>query len=166
MWVYTLIATVLGGLGTGLSIYSIWYTRQAPVRERQDKLRSTLKKTLQLMDEAQFFGMSMRVMNGEMPTELHFEQVTSFYKILCRDKDDYIAPAPEDMQRLIDKVDAVGKALLFLREDPSRDNGLLDLNLLVTSMRNEMAFLVDGLTELEKKPYTTGKQKRQFKQLT
>ncbi len=64
MWVYTLIATVLGGIGTSLSIYNVWYARREPVRRNQAALRAELDAKLEHIED--MLDKPRRVMEDRM----------------------------------------------------------------------------------------------------
>lgn len=166
MWVYSLIGSILGTFAFFISIYNSWYARRAPVRDSQQKLRSGLKKNLLLMREHQVRTVLQGIDESGMLPDAHstYEEMKALSQMLTLGRHDYIVPTSEDFDRLIGKVDAAKRSVIF-----PADDGLQGSHITHTSVHkkfadldDEMTRFINGLTKIEKGALF---HKRQFKAL-
>ncbi len=172
MWVFTVIATISGLAGLGLGLRNYWLLRYKPVHERQMQLQAGLKKTLRPMDE-HHLEKSLNQLPTRMPSPSGKEQLENLIEFLRPHVNDYIAPTPEqmhvflaDLRAAVNEWDSIlqppGTDQIFVDGDPEGRARLADR---LERVRSDTRCIVDGITQIEKKPLGTRKQQRLFSAL-
>lgn len=173
MWIWTVIATItgLGGLALGLRNYR--HMRHAPVRDKQAKVRSNLKQTLQLVDYHQL-EKTINQLETRMPSPQIDDELRGLREYLLLHKDEFIAPTPDHLLALVETVDTtladhdaarhlpIDDAILTPDGDAaSRQRLQEDFALL----RRQVRCIVDGINEIDKNAFSVRRQKDLFKML-
>jgi hypothetical protein len=106
MWVFTVVATISGLGGLGLSLRNYWLLRYKPIHERQAKLQEGLKKTLAMMNEHHFSKAVNQLRANQMPSQQKKEQLENLIELLSPQVNDYIAPTPPQIAAYLATVRA------------------------------------------------------------
>ncbi|MCF6388079.1 hypothetical protein L2K20_13945 [Mycobacterium sp. MBM] len=160
MWVYTLIATVLGSVGTGLSVYNVWYSRREPVRRKQAELRAALDDRLDhiaaTMDKPRRL-LETRVSAQNLGPELMHEadQLDKLARLL-------LAPTPDEVGTISRQL----RAVAVLWDGLPDGDALADVRLNAKGQMDVAVRAIEaartGLLKIEQGAL---RHKRQFKEL-
>lgn len=172
MWVFTAIATISGLAGLGLSLRNYWLLRYKPVHERQAQLQAGLKKALRVMDE-HHLRKALDQVRSQMPSQSGKEQLENLIEFLRPHVNDYIAPTPEQISAFLIDVRAAVDEWENILQPPGSDQIFVDgdregrerLAARLETVRDDIRCLIDGITQIEKKPLGTSKQQRLFNAL-
>ncbi len=172
MWFFTVIATMSGLAGLGLSLRNYWLLRYKPVHERQMQLQTGLKKVLRLMDE-HHLAKSLNQVGSRMPSKSGKEQLENLIEFLRPHVNDYIAPTPAQIHAFLADIRVAVDEWDNILQPPSSDQIFVDgdregrerLAALLETVRSDTRCIVDGITQIEKKPLGTRKQQRLFSAL-
>lgn len=172
MWVFTVVATISGLTGLGLSLRNYWLLRYKPIHERQTQLQTGLKKALRLVDE-HHLEKALNQVRSQMPSQSGKEQLENLIEFLRPHVNDYIAPTPEQIRAFLVDIRAAVDEWDNILQPPGSDQIFVDgdregrerLAARLEKVRSDTRCIVDGITQIEKKPLGTRKQQRLFSAL-
>jgi hypothetical protein len=103
MWAFTVIATISGLAGFGLSLRNYWLLRYKPIHERQTQLQGGLKKALRVVDQ-HHLEKTLNQLESGMPSQSGKEQLENLIQFVAPNKNDFIAPTPEQIDTFLASV--------------------------------------------------------------
>ena len=170
---YRPIAAILGVLGFLLSLYNLWYSKRAPVRESQSAKRLILKAKLHSLD---FYRLNhvLDVLSNTIPSHRIKDELQEIRQYVLMSKDEFIAPTPDQLAAFISVIDqtlndwdaATGtpQTDAVLRVDGDKDSREV-LKRDFEKLRGRIRCIVTGINRIEQKPTCERKQKRPFQEL-
>jgi hypothetical protein len=173
MWVFTVIATISGLAGFGLSLRNYWLLRYKPIHERQAKLQEGLKKMLTIVNEHHFSKAVNQLRSNQMPSQQGKEQLENLIEFLRPHVNDYIAPTPPQVAAYLATVRAAVEEWDYVLTPPGSDRIFVDgdadgrarLLARLEKVQDDTQTVIDGITTIQKKPLGTRKQQRLFSAL-
>lgn len=136
------------------------------------QLQAGLKKALRLMDE-HHLEKSLNQVRSRMPSQSGKEQLENLIELLRPHVNDYIAPTPAQIRAFLADIRAAVDEWDDILQPPGSDQIFVDgdrdrrerLAARLEQVRSDTRCIVDGITQIEKKPFGTRKQQRLFSAL-
>ncbi|BCO99317.1 hypothetical protein [Mycobacterium intracellulare] len=169
--VASLSATIsFGALVLGLRNY--WFTKYADVRKSQYQLRSDLKDRLRPQQAR--LAKALNQLASRMPSDSTRDSLRDLRDYLRREGDAYLAPSPQQIESLIDAIDAALEKWEEVRHPPTDDSIFLadvqadrraEVSERLQKVQRQIGCILDGVREIDKKPLRTRQQVKLFREL-
>jgi hypothetical protein len=165
MWVYTLIATILGATGTGLSIYNTWHARRQPVRDLQFERRKFLKKYCDALYQ-HTLAAEQGAKEGRWPNQMQRDQLSAAGPGLEAVANELVIPSKDQIDVIRQRVLTAEQAISanIVPEDDSAFDGVPEaVQTSLAELNRTLEYALEGLRTIEQG--RTIRYKRQFKEL-
>lgn len=175
MSIIATIASVVAIIGTPIAatfaVRNFHYNQNAPVRQRQEKLRTELKQRVTVQNRLVH---AIKNLDKHLPSSLVNDDLAELRSYINGVKHQFIAPTPDQLAQVVKTLDGALEALDVAQHEPKNDTAFVPhvqeikgkvLRPSLEKALEQINVLLNGLSVIEMKTLSVRKQKELFREL-